>query len=178
MAANLAMPMVLAPIGGAVATFGLQLPFLIAAVVALLGFFFALRFMHDVSEIRLMQAAQAKKIDDDDATVEDDDATVADGLELLPTEADGLSYTEAPVMAPGTGFHLFGLPVNTTIRELKMFLRLRGCGAMKSCKLRDAHYPSAQCIFEDVETADTAMELLQGQRLDPDLDVEIRAEKI
>ena len=30
--------------GGAVATFGLQLPFLIAAVVALLGFFFALRF--------------------------------------------------------------------------------------------------------------------------------------
>ena len=49
---------------------------------------------------------------------------------------------------------------------------------MKSCKLRSAHYPSAQCIFEDVETADTAMELLQGQRLDPDLDVEIRAEKI
>jgi len=64
MSFNMAAPMLLAPIGGAVSTYGLQIPFIIAAAVAFLGVLFSLRYMHDVKEIRALQAAQRKKTDE------------------------------------------------------------------------------------------------------------------
>eukprot|EP00658_Telonema_sp_P-2_P074478 TRINITY_DN6370_c0_g1_i2.p1 TRINITY_DN6370_c0_g1~~TRINITY_DN6370_c0_g1_i2.p1 ORF type:complete len:527 (-),score=149.19 TRINITY_DN6370_c0_g1_i2:165-1745(-) len=45
-------PIAMSPIGGAVATFGLNLPFLISGAVALLGFLFALKYMKDVADVR------------------------------------------------------------------------------------------------------------------------------
>jgi len=43
MAMNMATPMVLSPIGGAVSTFGLEIPFWVSAGMAFLGIFFAMR---------------------------------------------------------------------------------------------------------------------------------------
>jgi len=61
MAMNMATPMVLSPIGGAVAAFGLEIPFWVSTATAFCGFFFALRYMHDIDEVRAVEAAERKK---------------------------------------------------------------------------------------------------------------------
>ena len=53
------IPIALAPIGGAVSTFGLHLPFLVAAAVAFCGLLMSLRFMEEASAIK--QRASKKK---------------------------------------------------------------------------------------------------------------------
>ena len=62
-------PICLSPIGGAVGTFGLYIPFLVSAGVAFLGFLFALRFMHSVAwvkqQMEYRSAALRKKEDGD-----------------------------------------------------------------------------------------------------------------
>jgi MFS family permease len=63
MACNMVVPMTMAPIGGAVARFGLNLPFFISAGVAALGFVFCARFMKEVAELG---DTDAKDDDDED----------------------------------------------------------------------------------------------------------------
>jgi MFS family permease len=58
MGVNMGAPMILAPIGGLCAGFGLNTPFLVAALVALLGLAVNVVFFQDVKEIREAQAKE------------------------------------------------------------------------------------------------------------------------
>jgi len=51
-------PICLAPIGGAVGTLGLNIPFLVAAAVAMVGLFVTLKFMKDVEEVKALSIAE------------------------------------------------------------------------------------------------------------------------
>ena len=51
-------PMFLAPLGGLIAGFGLNAPFVVAAAVALLGLAVNVAFFKDVKEIKEEQARQ------------------------------------------------------------------------------------------------------------------------
>ena len=71
-------PMMLSPIGGATASFGLNIPFFVATATAVLGLIFASRFMREVKDVKAANdwsyaPAAAKK--DDDAGGGTDTAT-------------------------------------------------------------------------------------------------------
>ena len=73
-------PIALAPIGGSIATFGLNLPFLVSAGCGLLGWVFAMRHLREVKDIR--SGMQKKR---DDAEAEDDEE--GDAPAEAPAEA-------------------------------------------------------------------------------------------
>ena len=61
------VPIALGGIGGAIATFGLFIPFLVSSATALCGLFVALRFMREAPEIRALTAARrARRLKKDD----------------------------------------------------------------------------------------------------------------
>jgi MFS family permease len=84
------IPMALAPIGGAVSTFGLHLPFLVSAAVAFLGLLVSCRYMEEASVIKLRaskkQEALYQSINMSDNTSAADESKAIAASEDAPTE--------------------------------------------------------------------------------------------
>jgi MFS family permease len=93
------IPIALAPIGGAVATFGLHLPFLVAAAVAFCGLLMSLRFMEEASAIK----QRASKKNDPSYQALSTTNTDSDGkVSETATASDTAATSDGPNATPNS----------------------------------------------------------------------------
>ena len=99
-------PIALAPIGGAVATLGLNLPFLVAGGIAFIGLMFSLKYMKDVAEVRELDRGpvapdQLEPLTPQAGVEMKDPALIgADGEQASESEVDAESGHAAAMRAP------------------------------------------------------------------------------